>query len=93
MPLVSFHYDRRMTLRRHFTEHPASVGETYTEHMRVAAKCAGTLAVAAGAAAVHAVVPSLCQTTASRRIRSLHDMITSGARGEALRGAADAPAA
>lgn len=70
-----------MGLRQNFTEHPASVGETYGEHFRVAASCAGSLAIAAGAAAVHAVVPSLCQKTASRRISALHDRMTSGARG------------
>lgn len=69
-----------MELRHHFTEHPASVGETYTEHMRVAAGFAGTLAVAAGAAIVHAIVPCLCRTTASQRIKKLHVKMTTGAR-------------
>ena len=38
-----------------FTDHPNSVGETYGEHARFALRFAGQLAMAAGAAAVHAV--------------------------------------
>lgn len=69
-----------MEIRQHFTEHPASVGETYGEHFSVAASLAGSLAVAAAAAPVHAVVPSWCTKTASSRIVSLHEQMTSGAR-------------
>ena len=72
-----------MRISTPFTEHPASVGESYTGHMRVALGFAGSLAVASGAALVHAVVPSLCQTTASRRIRAMHETISTGARGAA----------
>lgn len=82
-----------MNLRSAFTEHPASVDETYTEHMRVALGFAGSLAVAAGAALVHAVVPSLCEKTASKRIRAMHATMTSGARGQALTAVDDTPAA
>ena len=73
-----------MDLRRHFTEHPASVGETYGEHFKVAMGFAGSLALAAGAALVHAVVPSKCTKTASKRICAMHDKMNSGARGEAV---------
>lgn len=69
-----------MEIRQHFTEHPASVGETYGEHFRVAAGFAGSLAIAAASAAVHAIVPSWCTKTASSRIVSLHEQMTSGAR-------------
>jgi hypothetical protein len=72
-----------MELRRRFTEHPGSVGETYGEHFKVALGVAGTAAVAAAAAAVHGVFPSLCTTTASDRICALHETITTGARGAA----------
>lgn len=74
-----------MGLHRAFTEHPASVDETYGEHMRVALGVAGSLAVASGAAIVHALVPALCEKAASKRIRALHETITSGARGAADR--------
>ena len=55
-----------------FTAHPASVGETWSQHARFAFSAAGRLVVAAMAAAVHALLPFLCQTTASRTIDSLH---------------------
>lgn len=70
-----------MAIRQHFTEHPESVGESYGEHFKVAAGFAGSLAVAACAAAVHAVVPSLCTKTASHRIIAMHEQMTRGARG------------
>jgi hypothetical protein len=72
-----------MALRQHFTEHPASVGETYFGHFRVAAHFSRCLAKAAGAAAVHAVVPSMCATTASQCIRELYAEMNTGARGAA----------
>ena len=62
-------------LDRIFLDHPRRVEESYFEHMRFAATFAGTLAFAAGAALVHAVVPCLCETTASRTIRRLHARI------------------
>ena len=58
-----------------FTAHPASVGETWSQHARFAFSAAGTLAMAAMGAAVHAVLPFLCQTTASRAIDRLHARI------------------
>jgi len=67
-------------MTQHFTDHPASVGETYGQHFRVAAHFAKCLSIAAGAAAIHAVVPSLCTTTASRQIAQLHEEMSSGHR-------------
>ena len=61
-----------MGLKRLFTEHPDDVGETYVEHMGVALSFAGPLARAAGAALVHAFLPFLCVTTASRTVKQLH---------------------
>lgn len=77
-----------MVMKQHFTEHPASVGESYTEHFRVATHFARRLAKAAGAAAVHAVVPSMCKTTASECIRELYAEMNSGARSHAATDAA-----
>ncbi|MEM6896834.1 MAG: DUF6356 family protein [Pseudomonadota bacterium] len=57
---------------RLFTEHPATVNETYLEHAGVAGRFAFWLAVAACAALAHAVIPRVCETTASRIIRRLH---------------------
>jgi len=58
-----------------FTDHPASVGETWRLHARFALSMAGTLTAAALAAAVHAVVPALFPTTASRAIDRLHERV------------------
>ena len=55
-----------------FTAHPATVNETYFGHMRFALGFAFWLAVAACAALVHAIVPALCETTASRILKRLH---------------------
>src|SRR3954454_23294370 len=59
-----------------FTSHPASVGETYGEHMRVALSFAAPLAKAAGAALVHAFLPFLFTTTASLTVKSLYERMT-----------------
>ena len=58
---------------RAFTEHPASVGETYGEHL-VNAVCFGTRMVLAGIAClVHGVLPFLFVRTGSRAISELND--------------------
>lgn len=59
-------------IARLFTAHPHTVGESYFEHMRFAFWFASRLLLAGAAALVHAVLPFLCQTTASRIIRELH---------------------
>lgn len=63
-------------MKRLFTDHPDSVGETYLEHMRTALSFAGPLAKAAGAALVHAFLPFLFTTTASRTVKALHHRMT-----------------
>lgn len=55
-----------------FVDHPASVNETYWEHARFAFGFSVTLFLAAGAALIHAIVPPLFETTASRIICGLH---------------------
>ncbi|WGI22352.1 DUF6356 family protein [Amylibacter sp. IMCC11727] len=55
-----------------FTDHPASVDETYFEHLLFATKFAATLMVAAGAALVHALIPCLCEKTASKTVAKLY---------------------
>jgi|TARA_B110000503_G_C6974877_1_gene340718 hypothetical protein len=58
-----------------FLDHPASVDETYLQHMRFAFTFAFWLGVAAFAALVHAFIPALCETTAGRILRRLHAKI------------------
>ncbi len=65
-----------MSAKNLFTDHPEAVGETYLEHMRTALSFAGPLAVAAGAAFVHAFLPFLCETSASRRVKQLYARMT-----------------
>lgn len=54
-----------------FLDHPATVDESYFQHMRFALTFAFWLTVAGLAALVHAVVPAACETTASRILRRL----------------------
>jgi hypothetical protein len=62
-----------MNLIRAFTEHPASVGESYTEHLGRAA-CFGTRMIFAGIAClVHGVLPFLFVRTGSQAVSELND--------------------
>lgn len=65
-----------MNLTRLFTEHPASLGETYPEHMRVSLSYALPLTRAAGAAYLHALLPFLFTTTASGIVKRLYERMT-----------------
>ncbi|SFJ10702.1 DUF6356 family protein [Jannaschia pohangensis] len=60
---------------RGFHDHPASVDETYFGHMRFAFGFAGLLFAAGLAALIHALIPPLFETTASRLIRKMHARI------------------
>lgn len=55
-----------------FTDHPASVDETYGEHFRFALGFSGTLFLAAGAALIHAILPFCFEKTASRIVARLY---------------------
>ena len=73
-----------------FTEHPASVGETYGEHLVSAWSFAGRMAVGAGACFLHGLLPFLCLRTGSGIIRELHGrMVANRVRPGALRGPID----
>ncbi|PYE88741.1 DUF6356 family protein [Phyllobacterium leguminum] len=56
-----------------FTDHPASVDESYFEHMAFAASFSAKLFAAACAAIIHAFLPFLFETTASRIVRELYE--------------------
>ncbi|MFD2056694.1 DUF6356 family protein [Mesorhizobium calcicola] len=60
-------------LAKIFTSHPAKVGETYFGHMAFAAWFSSRLLMAAAAALVHAFLPFLFETTASRIVRELYE--------------------
>jgi Family of unknown function (DUF6356) len=62
-----------MNLIRAFTEHPASVGESYGEHL-ARALCFGARMILAGIAClVHGVLPFLFVRTGSQAISELND--------------------
>lgn len=64
-------------IRALFTDHPASVGESYFGHMRQALGFAAGCALAAGACLVHALLPFAFTKTGSRRIAGLYErMVT-----------------
>ena len=49
-----------------FTTHPASIGETYVQHMRFARRFGTRMLFGGAAAVVHSIFPFLFVTTASR---------------------------
>ena len=66
-----------MDLHRLFTEHPASVGETYWEHLLRASWFAGKMLLGAAACLVHAICPFLFVKTGSATITQLYSaMVT-----------------
>jgi len=61
-----------MDIQRLFNEHPASVGESYWEHLLRASWFAGKMLMGAGACFVHALLPFLFVRTGSETIQQLH---------------------
>ena len=55
-----------------FTHHPASVGETYTEHLGVATHFGLRMIGGGVAALIHGVLPFVFTTTGSRTVEALH---------------------
>jgi hypothetical protein len=61
-----------MVMHKLFTQHPASIGETYGEHL-VHASCFGARMILAGLACMlHALLPFLCVRTGSQAIEELN---------------------
>ena len=60
-------------MRLSFTEHPASVGETYLEHLAMALSFAVPMMLGALACLVHAIFPFLLVQSGSSAIATLHD--------------------
>jgi hypothetical protein len=63
-----------------FTSHPASVGETYGEHLTFAARVGGRMMLGGLACMLHGLLPFLFTRTGSRTILALHGRISTGAR-------------
>ena len=56
-----------------FTHHPASVNETYFQHMGMALSFCGRFTYGAIAALIHAFFPFLFEKTGSELISELHN--------------------
>jgi hypothetical protein len=79
-------------MKRFFTEHPASVGETYGEHFVFATSLGSRMVVGGLACIVHGFLPELCKTTGSRTIRALALKLVPANREAARRPMTNAPA-
>jgi len=75
-------------MRELFSEHPASVGETYVEHMGVAFSFGWAMLGGGLACLVHGVFPFLFTSTGSRTVAALHERMVLARR----RRASGAPA-
>ena len=64
-------------MKKLFTDHPASVGENYLEHLMTALSFSGELLVASLACLVHALLPFLFVKAGSQRITCLHEKMVS----------------
>ena len=74
IPSIVFQGNIQMTtLVRLFREHPASVNETYFEHMAFAGRFSSRLFLAASMALVHAFLPFLFEKSASGIVRELYE--------------------
>jgi hypothetical protein len=63
----------RSSSKLSFTEHPATVGETYVQHFQTAVSFSMRMMGGGLACLVHAVFPFLFESTGSATIRSLHE--------------------
>ncbi len=64
--------DQDPMLKSAFTAHPASVGETYGQHLGVAFSFAGRMFLGSLACLIHGILPCLCVRTGSATITDLH---------------------
>jgi hypothetical protein len=69
-----------MALAEHFTAHPQSVGETYTEHFGTAMWFSLRMILAGFACMVHAVLPFMFVCTGSRAITELNERMIANRR-------------
>ncbi|MFM5917935.1 MAG: DUF6356 family protein [Novosphingobium sp.] len=72
-----------------FTDHPASVGESYAEHMVTASGFGLRMILAGLACMVHAFLPFLFVKTGSQQISGLYDRMVANRRRNPTTGALD----
>jgi hypothetical protein len=80
-----------LTLHHLFTDHPATVGETYLQHLASAWGFSWRMMLASIACLIHALLPFLFEKTGSRAITQLHDRMVVNRHRQARRGAALRP--
>jgi hypothetical protein len=80
-------------MRHLFTEHPASVGETYLQHLCAASGFAFRMLLGAIACFLHALLPFAFQHTGSDCIESLHERMITNRRRKAKPVSAHVPRA
>ncbi|SIN68317.1 hypothetical protein SAMN02745824_1801 [Parasphingorhabdus marina DSM 22363] len=67
-----------------FTEHPRSVGETYSEHFVMASSFGIPMIITGFACLLHGIFPFLFERTGSNLVRKLYDrMVTNRVRNPA----------
>ena len=66
-----------------FTEHPASVGESYFEHMGCATYFGRRMILAGFACLLHGIFPFLFTGTGRKTITELHEQMVTGRCGQA----------
>ena len=59
-------------MQRWFADHPRSVGESYAEHFRAAARYGLAMVSGGLACLLHALVPALFERTGSRTVKRLY---------------------
>lgn len=66
-----------MKIKKIFTQHPNSIGESYLEHFQFASICGIKLAFAGIACFIHSIFPFMFTNTASNTIQKIREEITS----------------
>ena len=64
-----------MSLTKLFTEHPASVDESYGEHLAMATGFGVRMILGGIACLIHGLLPFLFAKTGSQQIGALHDIM------------------
>lgn len=79
-----------MSIRGKFTEHPASVGESYGQHFMAAMGFSLGMFRGAICCALHAVFPFLCERSGREAISELHERMTVNRQRQGQRRTAEA---
>lgn len=73
-----------MPIAKLFTEHPASVGETYGEHLAMATGFGLRMVLGGLACMVHGLLPFLFVKTGSRQVSTLHSVMVESRSRQAM---------